>query len=288
MVCYFSRRWRSRWRPLSKVGGNLKAMIDIHHHLLWGLDDGASNLETSLAMAQIAAMDGITHVVCSPHANGQYVYEPHVVAEKIFDMQRLLEREQIPLKLGQGCDFHMSYENIQEAKADPRRYSINGLGYLLVELPDYGLPQGLTEVFYQLQLAGLTPILTHPERNPTLQADHKRLVNWLRGGVLVQVTAGAVMGKMGKPAEKMAHQLLANRWVHFLATDAHNVTSRPPKMREAFEVVAEKYGPDYAHLLCVSNPLAAFMGKPMPEQLEPLQLYVDSPGESWWQRLIGR
>ena len=69
---------------------------------------------------------------------------------------------------------------------------------------------------------------------------------------------------MGKPAEKMAHQLLENRWVHFLATDAHNMTSRPPKMREAFEAVAEKYGPDYAHLLCVTNPLAAFMGKPMP------------------------
>ncbi len=262
-------------------------MIDIHHHLLWGLDDGASTLETSLAMARIAARDGITHVVCSPHANGQYVYDPPVVAEKIFELQHLLDKEQTALKLGQGCDFHMSYENIQEAKAEPGRYSINGLGYLLVELPDYGLPQGLTEVFYEMQLAGLTPILTHPERNATLQADQKRLLDWLRHGVLVQVTAGSVLGKMGKPAEKMAHQLLANRWVHFLATDAHNVTSRPPKMREAFEAVAEKYGPDYAHLLCVSNPLAAFMGKPMPEQLEPLNLYEDSAGKSWWRRLIG-
>ena len=94
----------------------------------------------------------------------------------------------------------MSYENIQEAKLYPAKYSINGLGYLLVEIPDYGISPGLTEIFYQLQLAGLTPILTHPERNPTLQTDRTRIMDWLRGGVLVQVTAGSVMGRMGKHA----------------------------------------------------------------------------------------
>jgi len=143
-------------------------------------------------------------------------------------------------------------------------------------------------IFYQLQLAGLTPILTHPERNPTLQADRPRMVDWLRGGVLVQVTAGSVVGRMGKQAERMAHDLLANRWVHFLATDAHNTSSRPPKMREAFELVAEKYGPDYAHLLCVSNPLAAFMGNPLQPQPEPLNLYEDSEKKNWWKKLTRR
>lgn len=263
-------------------------MIDIHHHLLWGMDDGASNVETSVAMARIAAEEGISHVVCSPHANGTYTYEPRVIAEKIVELQRLLDRNGIAVKLGHGCDFHMSYENIEEAKLNPAKYSINGLGYILVELPDYGISPGLTEVFYQMQLAGLTPILTHPERNATLQSDQVRLVDWLRGGVLIQVTASSVVGRMGRRAESMAHDLLANRWVHFLATDAHNITSRPPKMREAFELVAKKYGPDYAHLLCISNPLAAFMGKPMPPQLEPLNLYENLKEKSWWQRLMGR
>ena len=263
-------------------------MIDIHHHLLWGTDDGASNIETSVAMAKMAAADGISHIVCSPHANGRYAFEPEKVAEKIADLRRLLDREKIELKLGQGCDFHLSYENILEAKADPGRFSINGLGYLLVEIPDYGLPRGLTDIFYQLQLASLTPILTHPERNPTLQSDPTRLVDWLKGGLLVQVTAGSVEGRMGKHAERMAHDLLANRWVHFLATDAHNTSSRAPKMHEAFDLVAKKYGPDYAHLLCVSNPLAAFSGHPMPQQMEPLHLYEDDAPRSWWQRLTGR
>ena len=252
------------------------------------MDDGASNLETSVAMAKAAASDGISHIVCSPHANGTYVYEPRVIADKIAELQRLLDREGIAVKLGRGCDFHMSYENVQEAKLDPAKFSINGSGYLLVEIPDYGISPGLTEIFYQLQLAGLIPILTHPERNPTLQADRPRMMDWLRGGVLVQVTAGSVVGRMGRHAERMAHDLLANRWVNFLATDAHNTTSRPPKMREAFDLVAKKYGSDYAHLLCVSNPLAAFTGKPLPPQPEPLNLYEEFKEKSWWQRVMGQ
>jgi protein-tyrosine phosphatase len=262
-------------------------MIDIHHHLLWGMDDGASSLETSVAMAKMAAADGITHIVCTPHSNGQYFYDPSDINAKIAELQGILDRDSVSLKLGRGCDFHMSYENIQEAKLDPTKFSINGLGYLLVEVPDYGLPRGLTEIFYQLQLAGLTPILTHPERNPTLQSDESRIAEWLQRGVLVQVTAGSVLGRMGKRAERMAHELLENRWVHFLATDAHNTTSRVPKMREALELVANKFGPDYAHLLCVSNPLAVFLGKPMPPQLEPLKLYAEFKEKSWWRRVLG-
>jgi len=263
-------------------------MIDIHHHLLWGLDDGSKSVENSVAMAQTAAADGITHIVCTPHANEQYAYDPQVVAEKIATLQVALDEAGIAIKLGRGCDFHMSYDNIQEAKADPTRFSINGLGYLLIELPDYGISQALAETLYQLRLAGLTPILTHPERNATLQSDQQRMVDWLQGGLLIQVTAGSVLGHMGKAAQRVAHQLLANRWVHFLATDAHNTTSRPPKMREAYEMVVEKYGQEYAHALCVSNPLAAFMGKPLLPQIEAQGLYKDLEVKSWWRRLLGR
>ncbi len=264
-------------------------MIDIHHHLLWGMDDGSTSLETLGRHGQRSRpQDGITHIVCSPHANSTYAVSSRgVIAEKIAELQRALDRAAIPVKLGRGCDFHMSYENIQEAKLDPAKFSINGLGYLLVEIPDYGISRGLTEIFYQLQLAGLTPILTHPERNPTLQADQPRMVGlaaWRRAG---PGHSGVVVGRMGRHAERMAHELLANRWVHFLATDAHNTTSRPPKMRDAFELVARKYGPEYAHLLCVSNPLAAFMGKPLQPQPEPLNLYEDLEKKSWWQRLPG-
>ncbi len=262
-------------------------MIDIHHHLLPGFDDGATDMATSLAMARIAAEDGITHVVCTPHANSRYEYDPEAVDRKISELQGRLEAERINLKLGRGCDFHLTYENIQQARAEPARFSINGLGYLLIEIPDYGLPQGLTDTFYQLQIAGLTPVLTHPERNPTLQGDAGRMEHWLRGGLLVQVTAGSLLGQMGKAAQKMAHRLLERRWVHFIATDAHNTSSRAPRMREAFDAIASRYNPDYAHLLCISNPLHAFQGKPLLAQPEPAGLYEDQESESWWKRMFG-
>lgn len=263
-------------------------MIDIHHHLLWDQDDGSTSLALSLEMAQMAAEDGITHIACTPHANSYYDYDPLSVTAKIEELQQLLRQRNIPVTLGRGCDFHTSYDNIQLAHNDPTRFSLNSGGYLLVEIPDHALPPTLNEVFYQMQLDGVTPILTHPERNLTLQKDLPRLKEWLRSGVLVQVTAGSVTGRMGKTAQRMAHELLSKRWVHFLATDAHNVTSRPPRMREAMELVAEKYGSDYAHLLCVSNPLAAFMNKPMQPQLEPIDLYEDQAPRSWWRRLLGR
>ncbi|RZU39677.1 tyrosine-protein phosphatase [Edaphobacter modestus] len=263
-------------------------MIDIHHHLLWDQDDGSSSLELSLEMAQMAADDGITHIACTPHANGYYDYNFEAISAKIAELQRLLQQRQIPITLGRGCDFHTSYDNILLAHNEPTRFSLNGGGYLLVEIPDHALPPTLGEVFYQMQIDGVIPILTHPERNLTLQKDMSRVKEWLRSGVLIQVTAGSVVGKMGKTAQRIAHELLAKRWVHFLATDAHNVTSRPPKLREAMELVADRYSSDYAHLLCVSNPLAAFMDKPMPPQMEPLDLYEDPTQKSWWQRLTGR
>ena len=263
-------------------------MIDIHHHLLHGVDDGADSLETSVEMARLAVAEGITHVVCTPHANSYYDFDPGMNAAKADKLRGRLAELKIPLTLGLGCDFHLSYDNVKLAQADPARFSINGLGYLLVEVPDYGLPPGLAETFYQLQLAGLTPILTHPERNPTLQNEPARLIEWLRAGVLLQVTADALTGHKGRRAEQMAHDMLERRWIHFLATDAHNTTTRPPRMREACDLVAKKYGADYARSLCVTNPMAVFEGREFEAEEEPRGLVEKVKIPNWWQRMAER
>lgn len=260
-------------------------MVDIHHHLLPGLDDGAKDIETSVAMAKLAVADGITHIACTPHANGHYEFDPAVNAAKTEELRARLAEQQIPLILGSGCDFHLSFDNVSQAKEDPARFSINGLGYLLVEVAEYSLPPSLTETFYELQLAGLTPILTHPERNPTLQKDPARLMEWLRGGVLIQVTADSLTGNKGKQAKKMAYDLLDKRWVHFLATDAHNTSSRPPRMHQAHNLVADKYGASYAHALCLTNPLAVFLGKQFEVEEEPHGLFEEVKEPNWWQRV---
>lgn len=266
-------------------------MIDIHHHLLYGLDDGARTLEDSLNMARMAMEDGITHIVCTPHANNRYRFDPEINTARLREIQQELNGSKGggEITLGLGCDFHMTYDNIEEAKQNPAKFSINGMGYLLVELPDEGIPVGLTETFYQLQIAGLTPILTHPERNATLQRNPDRMKNWIRGGLLLQVTAGSVLGKFGRLAQHLANRLLSENWVHFIATDAHNTTSRPPRMRQAMEIIAEMYGAETAQRLCVDNPRRAFLGKPLGEQPEPVGIYNDlQPQKSWLDRLLRR
>lgn len=264
-------------------------MVDLHQHLLPGLDDGSRDLETSIAMARMAAEDGITHVVATPHASSRYAFEPALIAERLSQLRHALSERGIPLVLGTGCDFHLSYDNVRDALAHPRKYTLNASEYLLVELPDLAISPHLGETLYELRLAGMEPILTHPERNLRLQSDGERLKDWLRHGLLVQVTAGSVIGEMGKEAERMAHRLLANRWVHFLATDAHNTTHRPPQMRQAHDLVAERYGSEYADLLCLGNPLAVFEGRELGEQVEPENLYSDgTSAQPWWKRLFGR
>jgi len=260
-------------------------MVDIHHHLLPGLDDGSNSFDTSVAMAKLAAADGITHIVCTPHANAQYRFDPYTNAAKIAELRSRLAAQNIDITLGTGCDFHLSYENVEEAKRSPERFSINGLGYILAEPPDYGIPPALTETFYELQLAGLTPILTHPERNPTFQSEPERLRPWLRGGVLIQLTADSLTGHKGRRAERFSHELLKKRWVHFLASDAHNTTSRPPRMREAHDLVAGRYGASYAHALCVTNPLAVFLGKQFTVEEDPHDLFDDEKLPTVWARV---
>jgi protein-tyrosine phosphatase len=260
-------------------------MVDLHHHLLPGLDDGSPNLGVSVDMARIAAADGITHVVATPHANNVYTFHPAQIAIRLAALRDALAAERIPLTVASGCDFHMSYDNLQDAISNPRKYTINAGEYLLCELPDHGLSPHLDEAFYELGIGGMKPILTHPERNPTLQRDPARLIDWMRIGLLTQITAGSVTGQMGAASQKMAHKLLANRWVHFIATDAHNTGKRSPVMRAAHDIIARKYGAAYAHRLCTENPLAVYENRVLPEQEEPLGLYKDEAEltRRWWQ-----
>ena len=241
-------------------------MIDIHHHLLFGLDDGPADIETSLAMIEMAAGDGITHIVCTPHANARWAFNPEVNRQKLAELR---SRAKSKVTLGLGCDFHLSYDNIEDALKNRNKYTINGKQYLLVEFADLTIPTSITDSFYEMMVAGMQPIITHPERNFTIQKHPERMKEWLREGCLVQVTAASLTGRFGKTAQSMAMQFLEKDWVHFLATDAHNVQGRPPRLREVYEIVAKRFGSDTAERLCVENPRAVFNGEDLPAQPEP-------------------
>jgi protein-tyrosine phosphatase len=248
-------------------------MIDIHHHLLFDLDDGSRTLEMSIDMAAMALADGITHVVCTPHANERFPFRPELNRARLNALEEALLAKGIgPLVLGLGCDFHLMYENVEDALHAPTRYTINGRNYLLVEFPEYSISPNTSETLYDLRLSGMTPIITHPERNPILLKQPERMAEWLSTGALIQITAASLHGRFGQQSQRGCDWLLERNWVHFIATDAHNLASRPPQMRTAYNTIAAKYGEETAQRLCVDNPRCAFEGLPLPAQPELLDL----------------
>jgi protein-tyrosine phosphatase len=236
-------------------------VIDIHCHILPGLDDGPESLEIAVAMAEMAVADGITHVIGTPHAHPEFAFKPEKIRERRDELQMMFEGRLI---LATGCDFHLSYENLEDIRREPTRFTLNQKNYLLVEFADYSIPPSLDQALHNLQLAGLTPIVTHPERNPLIRAQPERLFKWLRQGCYAQVTAQSLLGKFGRSAQATSQEWLAAGGVHFIASDAHNVTSRPLRLKETFDWVAKTHGEGVAQALLVKNPMAAFDGEPLP------------------------
>jgi len=249
-------------------------LIDIHHHLIYGVDDGSKDLEMSIGMAEVAIAEGVTHIACSPHSVDSYPYQRETNLERMAEIQAAVAGR---LELLLGCDFHLNADNIQDAIQHPLKYSIDGKGYLLVEFPEAAIPPQLGASLNRLKAAGYTCIITHPERNPVIVKHPQMLADWIRAGCVVQVTASSLYGRFGNSAEAFANELLDRNWIHFLATDAHNLDWRPPHLKKGYEYVANRAGVETARRLCFENPRAAITGAKMPVQPEPIGVWDSAP-----------
>jgi protein-tyrosine phosphatase len=250
-------------------------MVDIHCHILHTLDDGADSLETSMKMAESAIADGVTHVIGTPHANSTYPFVPDLIRERRDELQARFEGR---LTLATGCDFHLSFENIEDLRLNPQKYTLNQKNYLLVEFNDFSIPPAMDQTLHHLQLYGATPIVTHPERNPLIRTNPERMFRWIRQGCYVQVTAQSLLGRFGSQAQLMAEGWLREGIVHFIASDAHNLSSRPLLLKDAYAKVADKHGDEVARALFVDNPRAAFEGRPLPYVPEIAEELGQAPG----------
>jgi protein-tyrosine phosphatase len=236
-------------------------MIDIHSHILPEVDDGARSWEMAVHMCHMAVQDGIEHMVATPHANDDYLYDREMYLELVQQLRgRIGGRPELSL----GCDFHLSFDNVQMLRQQPQNFTIDSTRYLLVELSDFAVPPSITDTLDDLLERDLLPIITHPERNTILQRKPDRVLDWARMGCAVQVTASALTGRWGRRGSEVAHWLLQRDAVHILATDCHNVEGRPPVLSEAREVVLQKYGPDVAEALVKANPGAVVRDQRLP------------------------
>lgn len=242
-------------------------MIDIHCHILPGVDDGPKSWDVSTEMCRMAAADGITHIVATPHSNDRYRYDR--VAHSA-SLARLREAAGPKPELSLGCDFHLSYDNLQDVLTTPERYTIEHSRYLLVELSDFSIPAQIGDCFLKLGDVGVTAIITHPERNTILRQNPQRVLEWVELGCVVQVTANALTGFWGQRVARVAAWLLERDAVHILASDAHDTQSRVPKLSPARDLVAQAFGHDVAKALVEDNPRAVLASQPLPYSPKPL------------------
>lgn len=243
-------------------------MIDLHCHLLPGIDDGAVDLATALAMARIAVADGIRTIACTPHIYpGLYENDAAGIRRAIAALQRELDSAGIALTLCEGADVHLTPDLVAGLRAD-RIPSLNRTRYLLLEPPHHVAPPRFEEQVFALLANGYVPLITHPERLTWIEDHYPMFLRLARSGAWLQVTAGALAGRFGKRPRYWSQRLLDEGPVHVIASDAHSVHRRPPLMAEAEAIAARQVGAAEASAMVRERP-AAVLRNEAPERWLP-------------------
>lgn len=240
--------------------------IDLHTHVLPGVDDGAADLDAAIAMMEIAAADHTATVVATPHARHDlFPGVNRTRSEQLLEMVRAHLPQGVTVELGAEVRVDSELLDDLDRGEDVRWMYLAGSRYILLELPpvDLGLdPIGLV---HELHVAGSVPIIAHPERISWLQDDEDALAALTNRGGLLQITAGALTGAMGRAPGRRAHWLMDRGFVSFVASDAHNTTTRPPRLHEAFTMVGARWGGATALQLFVENPARVLADQPICE-----------------------
>ncbi|WP_367369846.1 tyrosine-protein phosphatase [Pediococcus parvulus] len=224
-------------------------MIDLHCHILPGVDDGSPDIETSLKLAEVAVEQGITHMLLTPHhMDGDYLNHKADVIEKTTAFQEALDRNQIRLTVFPGQEVHITGELIQATDRDDILFADESNRYLILELPHNEVPEYTEKMLFALQTRGITPILVHPERNQGFMQDPDKLYEFVSQGCLTQLTASSYVGVFGEHVQKFTEQIIDAGLGFVFASDAHNFEGRNFKMTQAFEKLEKSKGNRFAEI----------------------------------------
>ncbi len=242
-------------------------MVDIHTHILPGLDDGAKSLAEALEMARIAVADGVSALAATPHVvSGLYDNPPELIREEVDVLNRYLAEEGIPLPILPGAEYRLE-PDLPQRLNQGQLVTINDTGrYLLVELPFSLVPDHTEQILYEIQLQGVVPIIAHPERNPGLIRNPERLFRLVQRGVLAQVTTSSIQGRFGKTVKRTALNMLETGTAQVVASDAHSTRGRSPATAAAAQEIEARGGAEFAQTVLSINPRRIIAG----EMVEPV------------------
>jgi protein-tyrosine phosphatase len=239
-------------------------MIDIHCHVLPGIDDGPNTVEEALALARACVVDGVFHTVATPHVfPGRFDNRPADIARSAEVFRELLDMHRIPLSLSYAGEVRLSEAVIDLVALDRIPYLgvCDGFRTMLLELPDAQIPLGAIKLVSHLLDEGVRPVLVHPERNKAIVDNPERVLPFVDAGCYLQITAASLTGQFGPRVLETADYLLSEGLVSALASDAHNLDGRPPRMRAAYGILEARYGLEMAEMLCLHGP-ARLCGMP--------------------------
>ncbi|QED49209.1 tyrosine-protein phosphatase [Cytobacillus dafuensis] len=238
-------------------------MIDIHCHILPGVDDGAKDLIESIGMAKHAFSKGITTIFATPHHKTEWHNnEANSILEKVNILNMNLKRKKIPVNILPGQEPRIYGELLKDYKAGKIMTLNNQHKYLLIELPDSHVPSYAEQLLFNIQLEGIIPIIVHPERNDQIRENPNILHELVKNGAVTQITASNLIGQNGKQLKNFSLQLIFHNLTHFIASDSHRLSRNSFKLNEAFEVINEELGSDYVNLF-LENTRVLLDGKGM-------------------------
>lgn len=217
-------------------------MIDIHSHILPGVDDGASTSEEAILIAQAAAEEGITTIIATPHhQNGKYINGKQSILENVEALNTLLRNENIPLTILPGQETRIHGDLMNELETDVI-LPLNHTNYVFIELPSGHVPRYTEQMLFDIQLKGFTPIIVHPERNVEFIENPDLLYKLVNKGALTQITSSSITGHFGKNIKKFTLQLVEAQLTHFLASDVHSLKNRPFRLADGYKVLNKEFG----------------------------------------------